>query len=175
MAGSRHKSFKVQEWTEPVTFDVETTDGEVHSFTCVPMIGGEVVLDFFAAMGVPNDAVQAQAMRRLFRAAMTVDCPECKGAGNVPDMADVPEGEAATATKDCPKCGGDGGDIAEYVRWIAFASDRHTGLDLMRQTEIARHLAMEYGRDRPTRAASGSQPGPHSTTDGSEDTSGSPG
>lgn len=154
---TRHRSFDTQEpeEREPVTFDVK---GE--TFTCAPEIPGPALLDFFTGLASGNDALGSNATLSFLTAAMTIDCVKCEGSGQIP----TEEGH-----EDCDACGGDGDDINEYIRFRKFAKDRRNHVDLKKIMEIGMYLSAEYGL-RPTRPGSGSQPGPGSTSDGSEAT-----
>lgn len=154
---TRHRSFETQtpEKKEPVTFDV---NGE--TFTCAPEIPGPALLDFFTGLASGNDAMGSNATLSFLTTAMTIDCAKCEGTGQM---------ETEEGPQDCEACGGDGDDIDEFIRFRKFAKDRRNHITLKKIMEIGMYLSAEYGL-RPTKRDSGSQPGPGSTSDGSEDT-----
>lgn len=154
---TRHKSFDTQEpeQRDPVTFDLK---GE--TFTCAPEVTGTALLDFFTGIGSGNDALGANATLSFLTAAMTIDCTKCEGTGRI---------QTEEGPEDCAVCGGDGDDISEFIRFRKFAKDRRNHIDLKKIMEVGMYLSAEYGL-RPTRPGSGSQPGPGSTSDGSEAT-----
>lgn len=162
MDQGHHRKFEVPApRTKPVTFEI----GD-QTFRCVPFVTGLSVLQFSAAMGTSNEALQADACLTLFRRAMSHPCGKCDGRGSIPNVNPEETGPDVEHVA-CEACLGSTYDTDEFMRFHEFVNDPKNNVDLTLLGQVGAYLVEVYGR-RPTVRSSGSGSGRPQTGAGSE-------